>query len=73
MKRRPGVSTLDAEPEGVGLRLLAGGDIGRGQDDEVMGIGGQGRHHAGAADDDPGIGFLDDLGGKIFLLLLDRL
>jgi len=62
----------DAEPEGVRLGFLAGGDVGRRQDDEVVGIGRQGGHHTGAADHNPGIRFLDDLGGEILVLLLDR-
>jgi hypothetical protein len=60
-KRRPG----HTEAEGVRLGLLAGGEVGRRQDQEVVRIGAQGRNHPRAADGDPGVGFL--------VLLFDRL
>jgi hypothetical protein len=68
-KRRPG----HTEAEGVRLGLLAGGEVDRRQDQEVVRIGAQGRNHPRAADDDPGVGFLDDLRCEILILLFDRL
>ena len=37
-----------------------------------VGISAQRRDHAGAVDDDPGIGLADDLGGEVLVLALDR-
>jgi hypothetical protein len=52
--------------------FLTVGDVGRRQDEKVVGIGAQGRHHARAANDDPDIGLLDDLRRQILVLFLDR-
>src|SRR5205085_609091 len=40
--------------------------------EEIVGIGAQGRDHTCALEDHPRVGFLDDLGGEILLLPLDR-
>ena len=60
----------NAEAEGVRLGFLAVGDVGRRQHEKVVRIGAQGGHHARAADDDPGIGLLDDLRRQILVLFL---
>ena len=62
----------NAEAERVGLRLLAVGEVGRGQHQQIVRVGAQGGHHAGTANDDAGIGFLDDFRREILVLLLDR-
>ena len=71
-KAQTGCVDLDAEAESVRLGFLAVGDVGRRQNEKVVGIGAQGRHHAGTANDDPGTGLLDDLRRQILVLLFDR-
>ena len=62
----------NCEAERIRRGFVVGRQKRRGHDQDFVGIGAQGRDHARAVHDDAGIGFLDDLGGEVLLLALDR-
>ena len=71
-KAQPRAGDRDREPERVWRRLRIGSEKGRRHHQNLVGIGAQGRDHAGARDHDPGIGLFGDLGGEVFLLAHNR-
>ena len=62
----------DREAERIGRGLLVGRQEGRGHDQDLVGIGAQGRDHARAVDDDAGVGFFYDFRREVLFLALDR-